>query len=58
MQREAGTHTVPNKGDRTDFETELAKETQGPDDACAAATGSHRSGTDLENFLSSFMYGE
>lgn len=58
MQREAGTHTVANKGDRTDFETEMEKETQGPDDAGAAVVGSRRSGTHLENFLSSLMYGE
>lgn len=58
MQREAETYTVANRGDRTDFETEIEKETQGLDDAGAAAVGSRRSGTDLENFLSRLMYGE
>lgn len=58
MQREAGTHTVTTKCDRTDFETEMEKETQGLDEAGAAVGGSRRSGTDLENFLSNLMYGE
>lgn len=58
MQREAETHAVVNRGDRTDFETETEKETQGLDDAGAAVAGSRRSGTDLESFLSRLMYGE
>ncbi|MFP3686084.1 hypothetical protein SB847_20450 [Bacillus sp. SIMBA_026] len=45
MQSEAETHTVVNKGDRTDFGTEIEKETQGPDDVGAAGVGSRRSGT-------------
>lgn len=56
MQGETGTHSVVNKGDRTDFETE--KEAQGLDEAGAAVGGSRRSGTNLDNFLSSLMYGE
>lgn len=58
MQREAETHAVVNKGDRTDFETEIEKETQELGDAGAAAGGRRRSGTELEHFLSRLMYGE
>lgn len=58
MQGEGGTRAGANKGDGTDFETEMEKETQGLDDAGAAVVGSHRSGSDLESFLSSLMYGE